>query len=131
MSTFSAHENCPDCGEVESVKLSPRGRYTRFWCEECDYEREEDTVAIQNPYLFKTIGFADKYDSPTKVRAWYEKMKGIIPGGWDLHHIDHNSLNNDITNLIAVPKHVHALVHTSPRLYGSKAAIQALLDNLK
>ena len=51
MSTFSTHENCPDCGEVESIKLTPMGKYARLWCEECGYEREEDLVLWLKSHL--------------------------------------------------------------------------------
>lgn len=34
-----------------------------------------------------------------------------IPNGWTIHHIDFNSKNNLIENLIAVPKMVHDAIH--------------------
>lgn len=44
-------------------------------------------------------------------RALYIKNVSAIPKGWDIHHIDFNHDNNDIKNLIAVPKIVHKVIH--------------------
>tara|TARA_R100000315_G_C5104373_1_gene59737 strand:+ start:150 stop:362 length:213 start_codon:yes stop_codon:yes gene_type:complete len=44
-------------------------------------------------------------------RALYIKNVSAIPKGWDIHHIDFNHDNNDIKNLIAVPKIVHTVIH--------------------
>jgi len=40
-------------------------------------------------------------------RYIWEKHNGPIPGGYEIHHIDHNKLNNDPENLeiILIPKH--------------------------
>jgi len=46
-------------------------------------------------------------------RNLYEKHYGKIPNNWDIHHIDFNHNNNDIKNLIAVPKLVHMVIHHS------------------
>jgi hypothetical protein len=44
-------------------------------------------------------------------RKLYENSNGKIPKNWDIHHIDFNHKNNDIENLIAVPKMVHVVIH--------------------
>lgn len=36
---------------------------------------------------------------------------GKIPKGWEVHHIDGNSLNNEPVNLIALPKSLHERLH--------------------
>lgn len=41
-------------------------------------------------------------------RYKYEKEVRPILNGWDIHHIDHDKTNNDIDNLVAMPKAIHA-----------------------
>lgn len=36
---------------------------------------------------------------------------GEIPNGYDIHHKDFNKNNNDISNLVALPKSVHQSIH--------------------
>jgi len=40
-------------------------------------------------------------------RYVWEKEKGIIPYGWDIHHLDENKANNVIENLECLPKTEH------------------------
>tara|TARA_R100000458_G_C8046574_1_gene95603 strand:- start:291 stop:497 length:207 start_codon:yes stop_codon:yes gene_type:complete len=44
-------------------------------------------------------------------RKLYENNNGKIPKDWEVHHIDFNHNNNNIDNLIAVPKMVHIVIH--------------------
>lgn len=44
-------------------------------------------------------------------RKLYESVHGKIVNGWEIHHIDFNHDNNDIENLISVPKEVHVMIH--------------------
>ena len=46
-----------------------------------------------------------------KYRSLYIDEHGLIPEDWEIHHIDYNHNNNDIQNLIAVPKIVHVTIH--------------------
>jgi hypothetical protein len=41
----------------------------------------------------------------------YEEVHGKIETGNDIHHIDWNHENNDISNMISIPKKIHKLVH--------------------
>lgn len=55
----------------------------------------------------------------TDYVKYYENFFGIK---WDrkkyeVHHIDHNRENNDISNLILLPKKVHRNLHTSQSFY--------------
>lgn len=36
---------------------------------------------------------------------------GEIPEGYQIHHIDHNRGNNDISNLQMISNHLHASMH--------------------
>ena len=44
-------------------------------------------------------------------RYKYEVEIGVVPNDWDVHHIDHNKLNNEIANLQAIPKAEHTKLH--------------------
>lgn len=45
-------------------------------------------------------------------RKFYQNAIGQkIPKGFDVHHIDGNRENNDIKNLVAIPKKVHNGFH--------------------
>lgn len=47
-----------------------------------------------------------------KYRKLYESHYGIkIPPGYEIHHIDQNRNNNDIDNLILLPKKLHSQLH--------------------
>ena len=48
-------------------------------------------------------------------RYKYEREVGHIPDGWDIHHIDHDKTNNDIDNLVAIPKAIHAWIFSKER----------------
>jgi predicted DNA-binding protein YlxM (UPF0122 family) len=51
-------------------------------------------------------------------RYIWEKYNGPIPKGYDIHHIDHNRENNDITNLAIFTKSEHAsLFNTGSNQY--------------
>jgi hypothetical protein len=44
-------------------------------------------------------------------RVIYESTQGPIPGGWHVHHIDGDSLNNSPSNLQALPPGEHSRIH--------------------
>ena len=44
-------------------------------------------------------------------RYVWEKYNGEIPDGYDIHHIDRNKSNNDITNLQLIKKDEHMKLH--------------------
>jgi len=47
-------------------------------------------------------------------RKFYEQKTGKkIPKDFDIHHIDFNRENNDIMNLVAIPKKLHHNYHKS------------------
>ena len=41
----------------------------------------------------------------------YEKYNGMIPKGYQIHHIDHNKDNNEISNLKLVSREEHNKIH--------------------
>jgi hypothetical protein len=54
-------------------------------------------------------------------RMVWEKEYGTIPAGHDIHHIDGDKQNNDITNLRCILRSEHARFHTTRR-YASGAS---------
>ena len=44
-------------------------------------------------------------------RYIWEKVNGKIPKGYDIHHIDHNKDNNDISNLELISSITHQKIH--------------------
>src|SRR5699024_10176361 len=60
--------------------------------------------------------FADTLkDRQLLHRYKYEREIGYLPKNWDVHHMDHNKKNNDIDNLVALPKDVHARIFATGR----------------
>lgn len=50
--------------------------------------------------------------SSRTVRKYYEEITGRqIPKGFEVHHIDFDRSNNDINNLVALPKGLHRDYH--------------------
>jgi predicted DNA-binding protein YlxM (UPF0122 family) len=48
-------------------------------------------------------------------RYKYEREVGSIPLGYDIHHIDHDKQNNDISNLMLIEKSEHTKLHARER----------------
>ena len=57
----------------------------------------------------------------------YEKYNGVIPKGMQVHHIDHNKDNNEISNLKLLTKEEHNRLHKKEMTNEQK---QKLRDNL-
>ncbi len=70
----------------------------------------------------------------TVPNAWYVWLNGNpsfkeIPKGYAIHHLDHNELNDDISNLVLMNRHHHTAHHLKqktiqPKLNLSYAAIK-------
>src|SRR5699024_7146979 len=85
------------------------------------YDGHKFTIR-NNGYYGKTVG-----KRCLLHRYKYEKEVGDIPSGWDIHHLDHNKTNNDIENLVAIPKSVHAkLFSTGANQYGKHRRVEDL-----
>ena len=48
-------------------------------------------------------------------RFVYEKLYGKVPKGMEIHHINLNPLDNNPSNLIAIPSKYHSLIHRALR----------------
>jgi len=45
-------------------------------------------------------------------RYKYEKEVGPVPDDWDIHHIDEDKVNNNLSNLLAISKSDHTKLHS-------------------
>lgn len=61
-----------------------------------------------------------KKDSDGKLRfehcVVWENANGVIPDGMQIHHIDHDKTNNDLSNLQLVTPLEHKRIHSGCRL---------------
>jgi hypothetical protein len=79
----------------------------------------ENNYAIVDGYKFNKDKQTGYYLSTNKIngrrqrlhRYIYEKYYGKIPKGYDVHHIDHNKDNNEISNLKLVTAKEHQEIH--------------------
>lgn len=78
----------------------------------------KDNYAIIDGLKFrkdkKTGYYLSTYIEGKRIRLhryMYEKYKGKIPKGYEVHHIDHNKDNNDIENLVLLSSKEHKLLH--------------------
>lgn len=61
---------------------------------------------------------------------FYETETGKrVPMGFDVHHIDQNRLNNEIKNLVALPKELHQSYHKN--IFSSFKGDTGIINNLK
>lgn len=63
-------------------------------------------------------------------RVIWEEAHGPVPEGFDVHHIDENPENNDLSNLEALSRKDHRLLHWESLSAEDKARIRSnLLEN--
>lgn len=62
-------------------------------------------------------------------KIWENYNKTIIPEGYEIHHIDGNRNNNDITNLKCVSIEEHLKIHKQNKDWGAVQAILARMEN--
>jgi hypothetical protein len=60
----------------------------------------------------------------------YEKYNGKIPEGYDIHHVDGDSLNNNIDNLLMIEHGEHRKLHSKTGLSKDKS-FQDLIKGVK
>lgn len=64
-------------------------------------------------------------------RYVWEFYNGAIPSGFDVHHIDHNVDNNDISNLELLSKHDHQILHGKEQTEETRAKKKANADRIR
>jgi hypothetical protein len=60
-----------------------------------------------------------EFNMKINYRKIYEKIKGPIPKGYEIHHIDGNHNNNDIDNLKCVSIQEHYEIHKKQGDWGA------------
>lgn len=89
----------------KSVGKGPKGK-SRSLTKKVDYpeygplhiHEVEGYVKVGTQYLHQIV---------------WKAYHGIIPNGWEVHHIDINRKNNNIENLVALPREFHQKIHKS------------------
>lgn len=123
---------CPDC-DHPPLKTKTFTYYSSHTCTECHYCEEHDVDQSLKPEysrVWKSIGFSNQYSDRHITRAMYERFHGTIPKGWELHHIDRNPTNNTLTNLAALPREVHKLIHVDISLFPTKQSLRDTFPEL-
>ena len=73
------------------------------------------TTAIFDGHRFCPDGRGYYYNSHLRKRLHqciWEKANGPIPKGYEIHHIDGNPDNNDLSNLACIPAKEHRKIHS-------------------
>ena len=75
---------------------------------------EFGNVSLNNYGYYQIISEKEGNKNKSLHRVIFEEFYNIkIPKGYEIHHIDGNSLNNDIRNLQCVTKEKHLSFHKS------------------
>lgn len=114
---------CENCGN--SFKARPfdvRRGYGKYCNKECSYSAKEKPSGKENAWRWynsttkrwyrrwKNRGDRKIYSLPEHRWVW-EISKGIIPQGYEVHHIDGDRHNNDKDNLTLLSKEEHQELH--------------------
>lgn len=87
-----------------------------IWFDGLKYTRDEKTGYYLNATHRKRLH-----------RAVWEHYNGEIPEGYQVHHVDGDKSNNDISNLALLDKHLHAARHSGERVQNH---YNEIIDNL-
>lgn len=73
-------------------------------------------------------GYVKKEDRYDRLHRYiYEFYNGKLPDGYDVHHRDFDKNNNDLSNLVALPRSEHMKIHMSNL---SEDRLQKMRNNL-
>lgn len=103
-----------------SFSLSRQSVYSRFKRKNLELRTlKRKPFIIVDGYKF-TINRDGYYECTTIDRLMlhnheYEKINGLIPDGYEIHHIDHNKTNNNIENLMILTPKEHTTLHSIER----------------
>ena len=77
--------------------------------------KEKIVIFNGKKYYLNKRGYYRRYDEHRKMfllhRDIWDFYNGPIPLKHDIHHVDFNKFNNDISNLICLSKHDHQKLH--------------------
>jgi hypothetical protein len=96
--------------------ISRQAVYERFLKANLKLRTKESRNFIIIDNIKFTINRDGYYESTTQDRLMlhnyiYERSYGKIPDGYEIHHIDCNKLNNDLTNLQLLTPSEHTKIH--------------------
>lgn len=75
------------------------------------FRRYPDATARTHQDYFKPGGYDVERGIEALHREIYKREVGPIPKGWDVHHKDHDTSNNSLSNLECLPKYRHLSHH--------------------
>jgi DNA polymerase I-like protein with 3'-5' exonuclease and polymerase domains/uracil-DNA glycosylase len=114
------------------VRLSD-GKYVRADALLQDFRKKDDIRRRYRPKAsalslhIDNVGGQDRMYITNKLtqlehRFIYEQLHGALPGGYVVHHIDGNHANNAYSNLQALTKEKHSLLHAQDTTKGINSA---------
>lgn len=77
------------------------------------YEILSETQQMFNGEKFYLCGSYFQHNGKRLHRTVWKFYNGKIPSGYHVHHIDGNTANNDIANLMLMKQHDHLSIHSS------------------
>lgn len=117
---------CPICGEIYECKQSKIKNHRtcgksicrKKWLNVSRQGNNNPNYVTEEDVLKKMATSAmDRYDNDKIYRHIVKHALGLkssseIPKGYVIHHKDANHFNNELSNLVVLPKTVHRLLHT-------------------
>lgn len=103
-----------------NFSISRQAVYDRFKRAGFELRSKKNKPFVIVDGLKFTINKDGYYECTTKDRLMlhnynWEKVNGKIPKGYELHHIDLNKINNDISNLQLLTSKEHTELHSKLR----------------
>ena len=84
-----------------------RGRWRQHKDTSGEYGNPKPDHRMKARYRYAKVNGRTEYVHRLVWAATY----GLIPEGYHIHHLDGNGLNNDLSNLVAVPPTEHVRYH--------------------
>lgn len=113
---------CLECGK----EYTPRRKESKYCSRECSWKnngghnkKKESWWVNQKGYIEGKIWINDHTQIRVKQHRWvWGNENGKIPEGYDIHHVDGNRQNNEISNLEMIQHSEHTCL-TNKREYNS------------
>ena len=91
------------------------------------YSWKGGVQVVKNDCVYLHVGANQRVRRPRKV---YEDTYGAIPKGWILYHLDRDSHNDDLDNLIAIPRAVLVMINSN-RMNANYHEIKEAVEQFK
>lgn len=109
----------------KGIHLSPDSEFKKGEMVGKDhYSWKGGVQVVKNDCVYLNVGANQRVRRPRKV---YEDTYGTIPKGWILYHLDGDSHNDDLDNLIAMPRAILVRINSgrmNVNYYEIKKAIE-------